>query len=200
MTFLERMWAYITLGAMGIVWEEASPLLGGVAAFDRNLDLVSVINAVALGTWIAGILLYFAGRVYGRWLRKSWRAARPMILRSVALVRRHPWRASLAVRFAYGLRIALPIACGVARLRLPIYLIGSAISCIVWSLVFTLIGWSLGNTTERLVGHVREYEWLVGLVFVAIMVLGFWVFRRRNQAGKTVRVLDRENRGTPVAP
>jgi len=32
MTFLERMWAYITLGASGITTEEAAPIVGGFAA------------------------------------------------------------------------------------------------------------------------------------------------------------------------
>src|SRR3982751_2196241 len=98
MSFLERMWAYITLGAMGIVWEEASPLIGGLAAHDRNLHLSSVIIAVALGTWLSGLALYFIGRARGRWVRKRWPRARKVILQSVALVRRHPMRASLAIR------------------------------------------------------------------------------------------------------
>ena len=102
MTFLARMWAYVTLGAMGIVWEEASPLIGGLAAHDRNLRLTSVVLAVALGTWLASLLLYGLGRSRSRWLRKRWPKLRRVILRSVALVRRHPWRAALAVRFAFG--------------------------------------------------------------------------------------------------
>jgi membrane protein DedA with SNARE-associated domain len=192
MTFLERMWAYVTLGAMGIVWEEASPLIGGLAAFDRNLDLPSVITAVALGTWIAGLLLYLLGRSRGRWLRKRWPRLRPVILRSVAIVRRHPWRASLAVRFAYGLRIALPLACGVARLPLVVYAIGTAVSCAAWSLAFAVVGWWLGRTTETLIGQVRRLEPVIGAAFVLLMVVGFVVLRRRHVAERTARVLDPE--------
>src|SRR3954469_11252766 len=107
MFFLHRLAAYITLGAMGIVWEEASPLIGGLAAHDRHLHLSRVIIAVALGTWISTFLLYLLGRWRAPWLRKRWPRFRGLIIRSVALVRRHPWRASAAVRFAWGLRLPL---------------------------------------------------------------------------------------------
>jgi membrane protein DedA with SNARE-associated domain len=192
MSFLERMWAYITLGAMGSIWGEASPLLGGLAAFDRDLRLVTVMSAVALGTWLGGLGFYWLGRSQGRRIRKRWPRARPVIIRSIAIVRRHPWRASLGIRFAYGLRIALPIACGVAHLPLSKYAIGTAISSIVWSTVFTVLGWWLGRTTETFIGHVRQMESLIGgLVVVAVLIV-FLVLRRRQVAERTAQVLDPE--------
>ena len=195
MTFLERMWAYVTLGAMGSLWGEASPLLGGLAAFDRDLQLIAVINAVALGTWLGLIVFYWIGRWKGRWIRKRWPAARPVIIRSIAIVRRHPWRASLGIRFAYGIRIALPIACGVAHLPLSKYLIGTAISSVVWSLLFTVVGWWLGRTTETFLGRVRAMEsWIgAGIVLVVIMV-AIWL-RRRHVAERTADILDPEQKG-----
>lgn len=192
MSFLERMWAYITLGAMGSLWGEASPLLGGLAAFDRNLRLATVIGAVALGTWIGTLLFYWLGRSQGRRIRKRWPRARPVIIRSIAIVRRHPWRASLGIRFAYGLRIALPIACGVAHLPLIKYAIGTAVSSVVWSLVFTVLGWWLGRTTETFLGHVRQMESLIGGVIVLVVGVIFIVLRRRHVAERTAQVLDPE--------
>jgi membrane protein DedA with SNARE-associated domain len=192
MTVFRGFWAYVWLGALGFVWEEASPLFGGLAAHDRNLRLLPVIFAVAFGTWAAGLLLYFFGRSRGRWLRKRWPRFRKLILRSVALVRRHPWRASLAVRFAYGLRLPLPIACGIARVPLFVFSIGTAVSCIVWSLAFSVLGWGLGRTTETLIHHVRQYEPVIGAVLVLAMGIGFIIVQRRRVAERTARVLDPE--------
>lgn len=190
MSFLERMWAYITLGAMGSLWGEASPLLGGLAAFDRNLRLITVIGAVALGTWLGGLGFYWLGRSQGRRIRKRWPRARPVIIRSIAIVRRHPWRASLGIRFAYGLRIALPIACGVAHLPLAKYAVGTAVSSLLWSLVFTVLGWWLGRTTETFLGHVRQMESAIGAVIVAVVLIVFLVAWRRHVAERTAKVLD----------
>jgi membrane protein DedA with SNARE-associated domain len=190
MSFLERLWQYVVLGATGIIVEEASPMLGGLAAHDRHLRLSSVILAVALGTWLATFGLYLLGRWRGYWLRKRWPRFRGLILHSVALVRRHPWRASLGVRFAYGLRLALPLACGVGRVPFLVYCLGTAASSVAWSLLFSVLGWALGRTTETLVGHVKEIEPLLGLALVALMVLGFSILRRRHVAERTARVLD----------
>jgi membrane protein DedA with SNARE-associated domain len=192
MSFLERMWAYVTLGATGSFVGEASPLIGGLAAFDRRLHLLPVIAAVALGTWLGCLGFYFLGRWQGRRIRKRWPRLRPLIIRSIAIVRRHPWRASLASRFAYGLRIALPIACGIGHLPLAIYTIGTAVSAVVWATAFTVLGWALGRTTETLIGHVREYEPLVGAAVVLVVALFFLVTWRRRVAARTAHVLDPE--------
>ena len=197
MTFLQALWAYITLGAMAFLVEEASPLFGGVQAFDRNLRLVPVIIAVALGTWAAGVALYALGRWQGDRLRKRWPKLRPLVLQAAAIVRRHPWRASIGVRFAFGLRIPLPIACGVARVPLWLYFTASAISCLAWSAIFTFTGFWLAQTAEGMIGEVRRYVPLFGALLVMLMLLGAMISRRRHVAEKTARVLDRKPLETP---
>jgi membrane protein DedA with SNARE-associated domain len=188
-TFLERLWAYLTLGATGIITEEATPLIGGLAAHNRHLRLTAVGMWVAGGTWLAGIGLYYFGRWRGDWARRRWPHLRRFLLRAFKIVRRHPWRSSLAVRWAYGLRLTLPIACGAARLPLPIYLIGSAVSCLTWSFIFTLLGWGFGRTTLIVVGHVRRYEkFLVAAIFVGV-ALAFWLVRKKHVEDEVVEVL-----------
>src|SRR5262245_33443217 len=155
MTFLLRLWAYVSLGALAFLAEEAAPLFGGVQAYDRNLHLSAVILAVALGTWSTGLGLYAIGRWQSHSVRKRWPRLRPLVLQAAAIVRRHPWRASLGVRFAFGLRIPLPIACGVARVPWWLYMSATAISCFVWASIFTVTGFWLAQTAEEMVGEVR---------------------------------------------
>jgi membrane protein DedA with SNARE-associated domain len=186
---LHQLWAYITLGATGIITEEATPLIGGLMAHDRYLRLSTVGLSVAGGTWLADLGLYYVGRWQGKWARRRWPRLRQWMVRTFKVVRRHPWRASVAVRWAYGLRLTLPIACGAAHLPLPIYLIGSAISCVTWSIVFTAIGWAFGETTLIILGHVRRYEnYLVGLI-VLLLAIGVWIVRARHVPDEVVEVL-----------
>jgi len=187
--FLERLWAYLTLGATGIITEEATPLIGGLAAHNRHLRLEAVGMWVAGGTWLAGIGLYYFGRWRGDWARRRWPNVRRFMLRAFKIVRRHPWRSSLAVRWAYGLRLTLPIACGAARVPLAIYLIGSAVSCLTWSFIFTLLGWGFGRTALIVLGHVRRYEnFLIAAIVIALAV-AFWVMRKRHVEDEVVEVL-----------
>ena len=70
-SFLERLWEYLMLGASGIITEEATPLIGGLAAHNRNLHLTAVGMWVSGGTWLAGIGLYYFGRWRGDWASRS---------------------------------------------------------------------------------------------------------------------------------
>jgi membrane protein DedA with SNARE-associated domain len=197
MNFLERLWAYITLGAMGFVVEEAAPLFGGVQAWDRHLHIVPVIAALSLGTWVTGLALYGLGRAQSRSVRKRFPKLRPLVLQAAAIVRRHPWRAALGVRFAFGLRIPLPIACGVARMPIWLFFTASAISCFVWSAIFSLTGFYLAQFAEGMVGQVTKYVPMIGTILVALMFAGAWWMRRRHVAEKTKRVLDKLPLKTP---
>ena len=183
------LWAYLGLALTGIITEEATPLIGGLAAHDGRLDLVVAGLWTAAGVWAADLLLYAVGRTRGRWIRKRWPGVRRFVLRALRVVRRNPWRASLAVRFAYGLRITLPIACGAARLPLWLYTIGSGISSVVWTVLFTAIGWGFGRTTLIILGHVRRYERILVPAIIVGVVIAWWVMRKRHVEEEVVEVI-----------
>jgi membrane protein DedA with SNARE-associated domain len=194
---VDRLWWYASLAATGIITEEATPLIGGLAAHDGHIRLLTAGFSVAVGTWGADIILYYLGRWGGRWVRQNWTGARRVILRASKVVRRHPWRASIAVRWAYGLRFTLPIACGTARVPIVIYLIGSAISALTWGYFFTLLGWGFGATTLLVLGHVRRYEKYLVVVILLASLIVLLVMRKRHVANKSVEVLARGDEGPP---
>lgn len=111
------------------------------------------------------------------------------MVRALRIVRRHPWRSSCAVRWAYGLRVTLPIACGAARVPLPVYLIGSAISCVTWGYFFSVMGWAFGRTTLMVVGHVRRYENYLVVAIILFLAIAFWFMRKRHVEDEVVEVL-----------
>ena len=192
LTAWERLWAYITLGATGIITEEATPLVGGLMAHNGHLSLVAVGAWITAGTWIAHILLYYLGRWRGDWVRKRWPKLRVYMLRVFRVVRRHPWRCSLAVRWAYGLRLTLPIACGAAHVPLWLYAIGSGVSALLWSYSFTLLGWGFGEAALRLLGHVRRYEVKIALGIIVVVVLALYLMRKQHVEEEVVDALERD--------
>lgn len=186
---IDRLWWYASLATTGIITEEATPLIGGLGAHDGYISLVLAGFAVALGTWVAGILLYWIGRWRGAWVRQRFPSTRRVMLRALKIVRRHPWRASLAIRFAYGLRLTLPIACGAARVPIILFLIGSAISALAWGYAFTILGWAFGHTLLLVLKQVRQYEWYVVAVIIIAVAIAFWIAHRRHVAEKSLEVL-----------
>ena len=181
LSHLAEVWAYVTLGASGIITEEAAPLVGGFAAHEHHLGFTRVVLACAIGVWAAGVGLYALGRWRGKWVRRRFRKVGRYVTRLLVFVRRRPWRSAFAVRFAFGARIVLPIACGAARLRIPIFLIGSAIASLVWAALFATLGWLFGETALLVIGHIRRYEdEFAGFLVAAVVIVAVIMYQRHR--------------------
>ena len=193
MSIGERLWKYTALGASSIVFEEANPMLGGIAVRHGRASLVAVIASVAIGIWIASLLLYALGYWRINWVRARWPNKERLLDAALEIVRRHPWRASLAIRFAYWLRIPLPIACGAARLPFSLYLIASGISCLLWSASFALLGLWMGRRALILFSFTERLDVRLALVGCLLIALLFFFTRRRRLAERTAHVLSGEH-------
>jgi membrane protein DedA with SNARE-associated domain len=195
LTQLAAFWSYVTLGAISIIVEEFAPVTGGVAAHEGHLKLLWVAISVAVGSWIADIGLYFLGRWRGAWVRRRWPRLGRALTRTLMGVRRAPWRSSLAVRYAYGLRLTLPIACGAAHVPIAEYLAGSGISASTWACLFTVVGWSFGRSAELIMHHMRRYEDVLGLAaagLAGVLVLLYVRRPERRRHDPAARAFERE--------
>ncbi len=183
----DSFWTYAFLGASAIAIEELSPIFGGIASHEGELKIASVIVGVTLGGWICTSLLYIAGRLKWEWIRRRFprfRAAGTVALRVVG---RNPLTASFLVRFAFGLRIVLPLACGAARVPLAMFLIASLVGSMLWSTLFTVIGYAAGEAAVQMVGRLGRVGEIVGAVLVTAAVVVFIRWNGRRQARKDER-------------
>ena len=192
MTLLEKVWKYTALGASSIVFEEANPIFGGIAARHGRAGMLGVVVAVALGTWAASIALYYVGRWRIDWVHARWPDKRRLLDAALAIVERNPWRASLAVRFAYGLRLPLPIACGAARVPFGIYATGSGISSWLWAIGFAYLGLAFGGAAIRLLQFTHMLEVRLGCVALLLLIMLSYLTRRRRIAERSARVVSGE--------
>lgn len=183
LSMLSRLWVYVTLGATSIITEEAAPVLAGFAAHQRHLGVMQAAAACAIGSWAADIALYALGRWRAVKLAARWPKLMQPMEKLLGSVRRHPWRASIAVRYAYGARIPLPISCGAAEIPVAQYLIGSGISCWSWGALFTAIGWVFGSTAVLLMGRIRKHEDVlaISLVIAVALLVGIIALRNREK-------------------
>lgn len=187
MTPLERLWKYTALGASSIVFEEANPIFGGIAVRHGRAGMVGVVIAVAMGVWVASIVLYYIGRWRIDWVRSRFPEKHKLMDAALAIVERHPWRASLAVRFAWGLRLPLPIACGAARVPIGVYAIGSGISSWLWALTFASVGLVFGSAAVLALRFTHRLEVRLGVAAFMLCVLLLFMLRRRYIAEREAR-------------
>jgi membrane protein DedA with SNARE-associated domain len=179
--FGER-WQYLTLGVSSILTEELAPLLGGFAAEQGHLRLPWVILSCAVGVFVLSAGLYFVGRWRAAWVRLKLRKSPPIVKRMLNAMRWNPWRTTLLARVAFGGRIALPLACGAARVPAWIFLTGSAVASLVWAAALAGLGWAFGEGAVLLLGEVRKYEGWVVLV-LALLGGGAYLWLRKRTRG-----------------
>lgn len=168
----------LTLFLAVLLQEEAAPIAGALAAHHDHLDPWWVGLSCGLGAWTGDIVLYLVGR------RGSRLFGRPGFAKARGFVVRHPRGAPLAVRFAYGLRFTLPLACGAARLPFAPYALWVGVSTALWSGLFTTVGWVAGELALRLFHDLEHYELpFIALAMVAWLAILVWG-RGRGSAAK----------------
>ncbi|GJG87098.1 hypothetical protein tb265_22790 [Gemmatimonadetes bacterium T265] len=149
-----------------------------------------VILAVTIGGWIATGLLYLLGSWRGPWVRRRFPQAGRAIDVLTRAVCKRPWRASFAVRFAFGARLLLPLACGVAHVRPSTYFVGSLAGSAAWATVFVFIGYEFGQAAIRTLERVRSYDRYAYVLAAAAAVIAVAVLlrrrRRRRAASETL--------------
>ncbi|WP_353267260.1 VTT domain-containing protein [Gemmatimonas sp.] len=180
-------WTYIVLGASAIITEELAPIFGGIAVHEKELRLVPLIMAITLGGWLATALLYTVGRIKWEAIRRRFPSTRATGTVALRVVRRNPLTASFLVRFAFGLRIVLPMACGAARVPLFVFLPMSLIGSLAWTSVFTGLGYVAGEAAVQAIGHLGRAGEIVGALVVTIAVFAFLRWQRRRRERKAER-------------
>ncbi|MCU0649272.1 MAG: VTT domain-containing protein [Gemmatimonadaceae bacterium] len=192
MWLADALWSYVALGASALFVSERAPLLGGLAAADGELRVAVVIVAITIGGWVGTAALYALGRWRWEPLRRRFPSLRAPGTVALRTVRVNPWRSSLIVRFAFGARFLLPIACGAARVSVPVYLVASLIGSLVWTVVFVGIGHAFGATAEAVYGRLKQYEMVVGAVLVLGVLLAGLIVQRRVREARALRRARRE--------
>jgi membrane protein DedA with SNARE-associated domain len=158
-------------------------MLGGFAAEQGHLGFTRVVLVVAAGVWAATVGLYFLGRWRAGWVRLKLRGAPPVVRRLMQTMRWSPWSATIIARFAFGGRIILPLACGASHVPVWIFLTGTAIASLIWSLLYAVLGWFFGQAAVMVLGRVKEFEGVLTGLLVGIAIAAFiWIRRRQKGA------------------
>lgn len=186
-TIANSPWAYWVLALSVMITEELAPILAGIAANEGDLVLTRAIVAITLGGWVFTGLLYLMGRLKWEWIRRKWPKVRATGTVALRVVARNPLTASLFVRFAFGLRIVLPMACGAAKVPLAVFIPATFVGSAAWSILFTLIGYGAGQAAVRVIGHLGQVGEVVGALLVCGLLLLFLRWNRRRTERKSTK-------------
>jgi len=175
----------VLLGA--VVEGETIVIAAGYLAHRHHLPIWPIVLCAAVGAMVGDQGFFLVGRRGGERViarlpsRLGARAARAR-----DTVTRHPVRTMLSMRFAYGMRVVLPILCGasgIAQMRFARYNVATAVT---WAALFAGLGYAGGAAATAFIGELEHYEvyLLVGLVLVMIAIhrVAAWRSSRRARA------------------
>ena len=160
-----------------------------LAAFLARRGVFSLpgVVAVAVAANTLADLSYFslAQRRGREWLERRFGHHRHF-RRLMGLVSRHGLILLLVSRFAYGLRIAIPAACGALGMGTASFFAIDLVASALWAVPMSLLGYTLGGAAVPLIARAERYELVaaggVALTFALGAAFAFGLRHLRSQA------------------
>lgn len=178
-------WA-IALGA-GFEGETAA-IAGGVMAHHGLFPPWAAFLATAFGAFLADEIFFQIGRRF---------RDRPFVVhirqksafaKAVGFIERYPTGFILVFRFLYGLRTVSPVAIGLSTIPLRRFAVLNAIACLIWSAVFTTIGYLFGPTVDRIIAAAKPYKTELMIAFpIPGTCFLIWLLWRRHRRRRRER-------------
>lgn len=168
---------------LGTFLEGETPLLAASFLARQGYFSLPIVMLVAFSaTFSSDQLFFYLGRSRGRAFLEKRPKWQPKIEHAQALLDR--WGSPLVVgfRFIYGLRIVTPFVVGMAGFGPIRFLFLNVFGGLLWSLVFSVLGYSLGSVLEIFLVDARRYALLVALALLLVPGV-VWLVNRRRQAG-----------------
>ncbi|HKR35012.1 MAG TPA: DedA family protein [Steroidobacteraceae bacterium] len=167
--------------ALGCLLEgETVLVLAALAAHRGYLDPVTVVTIAATFAFAGNQFFFWLGRRHGTALLERWPVLATHSAKIRRLIDRHASLAAVAVRFAYGTRIAGPMLLGASSMSSLRFVVLNALSAIAWALLVGAAGWFFGEAAEAIFGHLAHVEgWLFGALLAALVA---WRLLRRRSA------------------
>jgi membrane protein DedA with SNARE-associated domain len=155
--------------------------LAGFLAGAGQMNLVLVLVAATLGSWLGALVLYWLGAAVGLDRSVRWLSRLPLVdeddFRTAARwFSAHGRSAVFFGRLIPGVRSLISLPAGAERMHLGTFSLFTVLGSGLWNAVLVLVGAALGTQYELIEGW---SEWLDRIVYAAIAgVVVFFVLRR----------------------
>jgi membrane protein DedA with SNARE-associated domain len=156
---------------------EAIVVAAGFFASRGHLDVILVTLVAFAGSFVGHIFWFWLGRAHGIRLLDRFPSMKRHFGKSVRVFERYGAAAIIITQWLYGLRITCAVIIGMSRISIAKFLVYEAISCALWSVAITALGYYFGRAIETLLGRVEHIE-KYGLAIILLIAIGFWLYHR----------------------
>ncbi len=160
-------------------------VLAGFVAYNGDLELFTVILAAFLGSTAGDQFYFYLGRWKGNAIIHRFRPLSKNYPKANYFIERYQTYVVLFSRFLYGMRILLPLACGVSSIPPLKFFLLNILSAAVWATIFAGLGYLFGTTAELFLGKIHRYERTIVVLVIAVAVV-LWLihFLRERRKGQ----------------
>jgi membrane protein DedA with SNARE-associated domain len=173
-----QQYGYLALFVGAVLEGESVLVLAGFAAHQGSLHLPLVIFCAAAGGLLGDQIFFAVGRLFGQRLVRRYKALASKIDKVDDLISRYPSGLIIGVRFLYGLRIAGPVAIGMASISWLRFAALNLVGAVLWASIVGGIGYVFGDVIKTMFAGMHEAS-IVGIL-LSIAVAGLlWKKARR---------------------
>ena len=188
LTDLVARYGYLMVVAGVIVEGDATLVAASILAFRGHLEIGAVIALGAITSLTMNQIYFWLGRRHGVH-RVAKADGRKLFRNIVHHTRRHAIWLVLLSRFVFGFRMAIPATVGALGMSMTRFLIADICGAVIWAGTLGATGYLAGHAGQVLLGNIRDNEWIVAGVLIAV-TLAWGVYRRRHVQEVTT-LLDR---------
>ncbi|HUP48730.1 MAG TPA: DedA family protein [Thermoanaerobaculia bacterium] len=176
---LERF-GYLAVFLGTFIEGEAILVIAGFFAERGHMEFVAVATVGFAGAYLGHLFWFWLGRVHGVRLLDRFPRMQLHFGKSIRMFERYGVAAIIVTQWLYGLRITCAVVVGISRISLIKFLIFEAISCLIWAVGITALGYYFGAAVQTLLGRYEHAErW--GLLIIILVAIAAWAWHRRKE-------------------
>lgn len=172
-----RQYGYLAIFILTFFEGESVLFAAGFLAFHGYLNSILVILVSATASYV-GHATFFLIALHRRekFLKVVQKFIKVNLLKLESIMARYGTAAIFITQWLYGFRLLSAAVLGLSRMGRAKYFTLQLMSCLIWAIICTGVGFFFGATMEKLLGDIKKYNILIA---IGVMTAGFllWIIR-----------------------
>jgi membrane protein DedA with SNARE-associated domain len=176
---LVQTWGYPIVVVGTALQGDAALLICGFLAHQGHLNVFLVWLTGSLSATAGDVIYFYLGRRWGeKVLNKLPGMAKTSLAWARDVVDRHPSRVMIFMRYFFGVRMAMPIICGMSSIPFGRFVRYNIATAIVWAGIFVWVGYLFGLAAKKFVGQVEKFE-IIFTIVLAVLGVAYGLIAKR---------------------
>jgi membrane-associated protein len=155
---------------------ETTLVLGGLLTHQGHLNFWIVVCVAVFASYLGHMVFYFLGKTASIWILLKFPKYQKKIRQAEGLIRRHETTSLFITQYVFGMRLASALAFGILDMKITKFLTLQLISCFIWAILFTSLGFWVGDSCETLVKHIEMGILIILIIGFCVAIIGRKIF------------------------